>query len=219
MFCWSWDLREATTCYFRHGPSHAVSLKHTRNPIQCIWCHLTWLTNFQVYLNPAKSHIQVCCDGKLCEHFKTFGFDWKEKFLKGILQRLLQISTIKTTFLEHSLKSIIWRPEVSRPTSVSKLKVLLCTPVSRWCAHGLCCLLVEAQKNPSESVGVGWLTDYNRILIKPRLQYWISGSSTENIQLMIHLPTFPSLIYLQCLQSMITLWPPIWLQVQPVREH
>lgn len=43
----------------------------------------------------------MCCEGKLSKHFKTFGFDWKEMFLKRILKRLLQIYTIKTTVLEH----------------------------------------------------------------------------------------------------------------------
>lgn len=144
----------------------------------------------------------MCCDGKLSKHFKTFGFDWKETFLKWILKRRLQIYTIKTTVLEHWLKGIIWRQEVSWPTSVSELKVLLCGPDSRWCVQ----TLLQAKESQWVSACRG-LTDYNRILIKPLLQYWILGSSTKNIQLMTHLPTFHTLIYLQCSLSIIILWP------------
>lgn len=63
------------------------------------------------------------------------------------------------------------------------------------------------------------LTDYNGILIKTAAPALDFGHQYRNIQLMILLPTFHPLIHLQCLQSMITLWPQNWYRVQPVREH
>lgn len=109
-----------------------------------------------------KSHLSVVTDN-FPSTLESLYSTRKRSFLKRTLKRLLQIYTIKTTFLERPLKGIIWRQAVSRPTSVRKLKVPLCRPVSRWGVHRLCCLLVEVQKESQWVSACRGLTDYNRI--------------------------------------------------------
>lgn len=173
--------QNSVSCCFHHGQSNAASLKHMQTySVHLVWFHIIIHINFQVYLNPVKSHIQMCCARKLSGHFKAFGFDWREKFLKRILKRLLQIYTIKTTVLEQSLKGIIWRQEVSWPDICEQAQsATVQTSFKVMCTQTLLPPCWSAKESQWVSACRG-LTDYNHILIKPRLQYWILGTSTEN---------------------------------------
>lgn len=102
-----------------------------------------------------KSHLSVVTDN-FPSTLKSFGFDAKETFLKRTLKRLLQIYTIKSNILGTPTKR--YHPETSGVLAnicEEAQSAAVQTSFKVMCTQTLLPLLVEVQKNPSESVHVG----------------------------------------------------------------